>query len=100
MRGTMVSPSGRTPSSAQFTDDESLDPHAATAAGLVAGLVEGDELEQAGIFSDVSSSEEDGESDDLLGSSEEEAGDTGYGMEDSVELERSGREGRGAIALA
>ncbi|KAI5847089.1 hypothetical protein DFP73DRAFT_493578 [Morchella snyderi] len=99
IRGTMASPSGRTPSSAQFTDDESLDPHAATAAGLVAGLVEGDELEQAGIFSDVSSSEDDGESDDLLGSSEEETGDTGYGMEDSVELERSGGEGRGAIAL-
>lgn len=86
----MVSPSG-----GGFTDEEGADPHAAAAAGLIAGLVEGDELEQAGIFSDVDedSSDDEGASDILLG--DEEGEDTGYGMEDSVELER----GRGAIVL-
>lgn len=91
-------PSGTLPPPSYF-DVEDNDPQAAAAAGLLAGLVEGDELERSGIWSDEQSDEsgsEDGESDLLRG----EGGggvNTGYGMEGSVELERSGS---GHIELA
>lgn len=86
------------PQGPSYFDVEDNDPHAAAAAGLLAGLVEGDELERAGVWSDEESGSEDGESDDLLGSEEEEGADTGYGMEGSVELERSGSGGRIALS--
>lgn len=85
-------PSGTFPPPSYF-DIEDNDPHAAAAAGLIAGLVEGDELERSGVWSDEESGEsgsEDEEGDDLLGSEGEEMPDTGYEMEGSVELERGG----------
>lgn len=51
-------------------------------------------MERAGIWSDEDESGSDGESDDLLGSEEDEGADTGYGMEGSVELERNDSRGR------
>lgn len=90
-------PSGTLPPPSYF-DVEDNDPHAAAAAGLLAGLVEGDELERSGIWSDEQSDEsgsEDGESDLLRGEGGEGV-NTGYEMEGSVELERSGS---GHIAL-
>lgn len=91
-------PSGALPPPSYF-DVEDNDPHAAIAAGLLAGLVEGDELERSGVWSDEQSGEsgsEGGEGDDLLGSEGGGGADTGYEMEGSVELERGSG---GRIAL-
>lgn len=91
-------PSGALPPPSYF-DVEDNDSHAVTAAGLIASLVEGDELERSGVWSDEQSGESgsDGdEGDDLLGSEGGVGVDTGYEMEGSVELERGGG---GRIAL-
>lgn len=90
-------PSGALPPPSYF-DVEDNDPHAAVATGLIAGLVEGDELERSGVWSDEQSGEsgsEGGEADDLLEIHGDEGADTGYEMEGSVELERGG----GRVAL-
>lgn len=95
-------PSGTLPPPSYF-DVEDNDPHAAAAAGLLAGLVEGDELERSGVWSDEQSGEsgsEDEEGNDLLGSEGDGGVNTGYEMEGSVELERGGGgSGSGRIAL-
>lgn len=91
-------PSGTLPPPSYF-DVEDNDTHAAAAAGLLAGLVEGDELERSGIWSDEQSDEsgsEGSENDDLLRGEGSEGANTGYEMEGSVELERSDS---GRIAL-